>query len=77
MAGILLGGAPRQLGVGGGSLLGSYVEREVLGRLSPTEQGWLEMLSVFDTIAPQTAERVLGPGPGHRACWRCRSAVRS
>ena len=63
VAGILLGGAPRQLGVGGGSLLGSYVEREVLGRLSPIEQGWLEMLSVFDTIAPHTAERVLGPGP--------------
>jgi ATP/maltotriose-dependent transcriptional regulator MalT/DNA-binding SARP family transcriptional activator len=63
VAGILLGGAPRQLGVGGGSLLGGYVEREVLGRLSPTEQGWLEMLSVFDTIAPYTAERVLGPGP--------------
>jgi len=61
--GILLGGAPRQLSVGGGSLLGSYVEREVLARLTPTEQGWLEMLSVFDTIAPQTAERVLGPGP--------------
>jgi ATP/maltotriose-dependent transcriptional regulator MalT/DNA-binding SARP family transcriptional activator len=67
VAGILLGGAPRQLGVGGGTLLGSYVEREVLGRLSPTEQDWLEMLSVFDTISPNTAERVLGPGP-----WRSR-----
>jgi LuxR family maltose regulon positive regulatory protein len=63
VAGILLGGAPRQLGVGGGSLLGTYVEREVLSRLSPTEQGWLEMLSVFDTITPQVAERTLGPGP--------------
>ena len=63
VAGILLGGAPRQLGVGGGTLLGTYVEREVLGRLSPIEQGWLEMLSVFDTFAPSTAERVLGPGP--------------
>ncbi|MGI9148277.1 MAG: hypothetical protein ACR2IK_17275 [Chloroflexota bacterium] len=63
VAGILLGGAPRQLGVGGGSLLGKYVEREVLGRLSPTEQGWLEMLSVFDSFTPYTAERVLGPGP--------------
>jgi LuxR family maltose regulon positive regulatory protein len=63
VAGILLGGAPRQLGVGGGSLLGTYVEREVLSRLSPTEQGWLEMLSVFDTITPQVAERMLGPGP--------------
>ena len=63
VAGILLGGAPRQLGVGGGSLLGTYVEREVLSRLSPTEQGWLEMLSVFDTITPRAAERMLGPGP--------------
>ena len=43
VAGILLGGAPRQLGVGGGTLLGTYVEREVLGRLNPIEQGWLEM----------------------------------
>ncbi len=63
VAGILLGGAPRQLGVGGGSLLGTYVEREVLSRLSPTEQGWLEMLSVFDTITPRGAERMLGAGP--------------
>ncbi|MCA1644059.1 MAG: hypothetical protein LC797_00875 [Chloroflexi bacterium] len=63
VAGILLGGAPRQLGVGGGSLLGSYVEGEVLSRLSPTEQGWLEVLSVFDTITPRFAERMLGEGP--------------
>jgi ATP/maltotriose-dependent transcriptional regulator MalT/DNA-binding SARP family transcriptional activator len=63
VAGILLGGAPRQLGAGGGSLLGTYVEREVLSRLSPTEQGWLEMLSVFDTISPRSAERMLGTGP--------------
>jgi LuxR family transcriptional regulator, maltose regulon positive regulatory protein len=62
VAGILLGGAPRQLGVGGGSLLGAYVEREVLARLSPTERGWLEMLSVFDTITPHAAERLIGPG---------------
>jgi LuxR family maltose regulon positive regulatory protein len=62
VAGILLGGAPRQLGVGGGSLLGAYVEREVLARLSATEQAWLEMLSVFDTITPHAAERMLGPG---------------
>ena len=62
VAGILLGGAPRQLGVGGGSLLGTYVEREVLARLSPTEQAWLELLSVFDTITPHAAERMLGPG---------------
>lgn len=63
VAGILLGGAPRQLGVGGGSLLGSYVEREVLSRLSATEQGWLEMLSVFDSITPRSAEHMLGGGP--------------
>src|SRR5215207_2199946 len=56
VAGILLGGAPRQLGVGGGSLLGTYVEREILSRLTPAEQGWLEMLSVFDVITPQAAE---------------------
>ena len=62
VAGILLGGAPRQLGVGGGSLLGAYVEREVLARLAPTEQAWLEMLSVFDTITPHAAERMFGPG---------------
>jgi LuxR family maltose regulon positive regulatory protein len=60
VAGILLGGAPRQLNVGGGSLLGSYVESQVLNRLTPTEQGWLEMLSVFDVIAAQSAERMLG-----------------
>jgi LuxR family maltose regulon positive regulatory protein len=63
VAGILLGGAPRQLGVGGGSLLGTYVEREVLSRLSPIEQGWLEMLSAFDTISPRGTERMLGAGP--------------
>ncbi|MDQ6672932.1 MAG: hypothetical protein M3069_19690 [Chloroflexota bacterium] len=63
VAGILLGGAPRQLGVGGGSLLGKYVEREVLDRLSPDERGWLEVLSVFDSFTPHTVERVLGPGP--------------
>jgi LuxR family maltose regulon positive regulatory protein len=63
VAGILLGGAPRQLNVGGGSLLGGYVEREVLDRLTPTEQSWLEMLSVFDTITTRAAERVLGAGP--------------
>jgi ATP/maltotriose-dependent transcriptional regulator MalT len=62
VAGILLGGAPRQLGVGGGSLLGAYVEREVLARLAPNERAWLEMLSVFDPITPHAAERMLGPG---------------
>jgi LuxR family transcriptional regulator, maltose regulon positive regulatory protein len=61
VAGILLGGAPRQLNIGGGSLLGSYVEREVLARLSDTEQGWLEMLSALDVITPNAAERMLGP----------------
>ena len=60
VAGILLGGAPRQLNIGSGSVLGSYVEHEVLNRLSSTEQNWLEMLSVFDTITPQGAERILG-----------------
>jgi ATP/maltotriose-dependent transcriptional regulator MalT len=63
VAGILLGGAPRQLGIGGGSLLGNFVEREVLARLSSVEQGWLEMMSVFDVITAQAAERVLGAGP--------------
>ena len=61
VAGILLGGAPRQLNIGPGSLLGSYVEREVLARLSETQQAWLEMLSVFDVITQQAAERMLGP----------------
>jgi LuxR family maltose regulon positive regulatory protein len=61
VAGILLGGAPRQLNIGGGSLLGSYVEREVLARLSATEQGWLEMLSVFDLITVHACEQMLGP----------------
>jgi ATP/maltotriose-dependent transcriptional regulator MalT len=61
VAGILLGGAPRQLNIGGGSLLGSYVEREVLARLTATEQGWLEMLSVFDLITVHACEHLLGP----------------
>jgi ATP/maltotriose-dependent transcriptional regulator MalT/DNA-binding SARP family transcriptional activator len=64
VAGILLGGASRELGA---ALLDSYVQREVLHRLSPTEQCWLEMLSVFDSITVVAAERVLGPGP-----WRSR-----
>lgn len=62
VAGILLGGAPRQLNISGGTLLGSYVERQVLTRLTETEQYWLEMLSVLDTITPQAAERMLGQG---------------
>jgi ATP/maltotriose-dependent transcriptional regulator MalT/DNA-binding SARP family transcriptional activator len=64
VAGILLGGASRELG---GALLDAYVQREVLHRLSSTEQRWLEMLSVFDAITVPAAERVLGPGP-----WRPR-----
>jgi ATP/maltotriose-dependent transcriptional regulator MalT/DNA-binding SARP family transcriptional activator len=62
IAGILLGGAPRELNIGGGTLLGSYVEREVLNRLPPDEQNWLEMLSVFDSITPHAAERMFGEG---------------
>ncbi len=62
VAGILLGGAPRQLGVAGGTLLGSYVEREVLARLRDTEQRWLETLAVLETITPRAAERLLGRG---------------
>jgi LuxR family transcriptional regulator, maltose regulon positive regulatory protein len=63
VTGILLGGAPHQLGIAGGTLLGSYVEREVLGRLRPAEQQWLETISVVDTITPSATERLLGPGP--------------
>jgi len=63
VTGILLGGAPHQLGVAGGTLLGTYVEREVLGRLRPVERKWLELLSVLDAISPAAAERLLGPGP--------------
>jgi LuxR family maltose regulon positive regulatory protein len=63
VTGILLGGAPHQLGVAGGTLLGTYVGREVLGRLRPIERQWLETLSVLDTITPAAAERLLGPGP--------------
>jgi LuxR family maltose regulon positive regulatory protein len=67
VAGILLGGAPRQLGAGGGTLLGGYVEREVLTRLTPTEQTWLESLACFDLITPKAAERLFGKGP-----WQAR-----
>jgi LuxR family maltose regulon positive regulatory protein len=63
VAGILLGGAPRQLGVAGGWVLGTYVEREVLARLTPTEQNWLELFSVVDSVTPRVAEKLLGPGP--------------
>src|SRR5438105_6724194 len=63
VTGILLGGAPHQLGAGDGWLLGSYVEREILSRLQPDEQRWLEMLSAVDVITPGVAERMLGPGP--------------
>jgi LuxR family transcriptional regulator, maltose regulon positive regulatory protein len=72
VAGILLGGAPRQLGAGGGSLLGGYVEREVVGRLRPSEQRWLETLSVLEVITPAAAARLLGAGP-----WFARLAALS
>ena len=61
VTGILLG-APRQLGIGNGALLGHYVEREVLSRLDKSEQQLLEMLAVLETITPTAAERLLGPG---------------
>lgn len=67
VTGILLGGAPHQLGMGGGALLGAYVERELLARMRPSEQRWLETLSVLETITPSAAERLLGAGP-----WRPR-----
>lgn len=62
VTGILLGGAPRQLGVGSGSLLGAYVDREVLSRLGSVAQRWLETLAVLESITPSAAERLLGPG---------------
>jgi ATP/maltotriose-dependent transcriptional regulator MalT/DNA-binding SARP family transcriptional activator len=70
VAGILLGGVPQQLGLAGGSLLGTYVEREVLVRLRPVEQRWLETLSVLEVIRPVAAERLLGAGP-----WGARLAT--
>jgi ATP/maltotriose-dependent transcriptional regulator MalT/DNA-binding SARP family transcriptional activator len=60
--GILLGGVPGKLNIGSGSLLQTYVEREVLARLTETQQGWVEMLSVLDVFTPHAAERLLGPG---------------
>jgi LuxR family maltose regulon positive regulatory protein len=63
VTGILLGGAPHQLGIGGGELLGAYVERELLARMPPREQRWLETLAVLETITPSAAERVVGHGP--------------
>jgi LuxR family transcriptional regulator, maltose regulon positive regulatory protein len=62
VTGILLGGAPHQLGIGGGELLGAYVERELLVRMPPREQRWLETLAVLETITPTAAERLLGAG---------------
>jgi ATP/maltotriose-dependent transcriptional regulator MalT/DNA-binding SARP family transcriptional activator len=70
VAGILLGGAPRQLGATDGNLLDAYVEREVLARLRPSEQRWLETLAVLESITPAAAERLLGPGP-----WPARLAM--
>jgi LuxR family transcriptional regulator, maltose regulon positive regulatory protein len=63
VTGILLGGAPHQLGIGGGELLGAYVDRELLARMPPRDQRWLETLAVLETITPGAAERVLGSGP--------------
>ena len=63
VTGILLGGAPHQLGMGEGALLGAYVERELLARLEPTEQRWLETVAVLETITISSADRLLGPGP--------------
>ncbi len=62
VAGILLGGAPRDLGSGFDSVLSSYVEREVVDRLSPKEQHALELLAVVEEITPQAVERLLGKG---------------
>ena len=67
VAGILLGGAPRQLGLAGSGPLEAYVEREVLGRLSTAEQRWLEALAVLEVITPATSARLLG-----RANWTAR-----
>jgi ATP/maltotriose-dependent transcriptional regulator MalT/DNA-binding SARP family transcriptional activator len=69
VAGILLGGAPRQLGVVGGALLGAYVEREVLQRLRPSEQRWLEAFAVAETVDVASAARLAGAGP-----WSARLA---
>jgi DNA-binding SARP family transcriptional activator len=62
VAGILLGGAPRQLGLGGTGPLETYVEREVLGRLGGAEQRWLEALAVLEVITPAASGRLLGSG---------------
>jgi LuxR family maltose regulon positive regulatory protein len=62
VAGILLGGAPRELGSGFDSVLTSYVEREVVERLAPEEQYALESLAVVEEITPQAVERLLGEG---------------
>jgi LuxR family maltose regulon positive regulatory protein len=63
VAGILLGGAPRQLGAADGSLVGTYVQREVLSRLPQVARHWLEALAVLETITPDAAARLLGRGP--------------
>ena len=70
VAGILLGGAPRQLGAADGSLVDTYVQREVLAPLSLHARRWLEALAVLDTITPERATRLLGDGP-----WPARLAV--
>ena len=70
VAGILLGGAPRQLGAADGSLVDTYVQREVLAPLSADARRWLETLALIDTITPERAARLLGPGP-----WPARLAA--
>lgn len=67
IAGILLGGAPRQLGISGAGPLEAYVEREVLERLRRSERQWLEVLAVPDIITHAAAARLVGP-----ADWRAR-----
>lgn len=62
IAGILLGGAPRQLGLSGAGPLEAYVEREVLRQLGRTEQRWLEVLAVLEIITPAASAQLLGPG---------------
>ncbi|MDQ6674011.1 MAG: hypothetical protein M3069_25250 [Chloroflexota bacterium] len=70
VTGILLGGAPHQLGVMGGTVLAGYVDRQVLARLRKLEQRWLETLAVLETITPKAAEQLLGVGP-----WASRLAT--
>jgi LuxR family maltose regulon positive regulatory protein len=70
VAGILLGGAPRQLGAADGSLVDVYVQREILARLPPASRRWLEAMALLEPITPDGAARLLGPGP-----WPARLAA--